>query len=38
MVIAAACRALARQYHPDLNSGNLSVENRLKQINTAYAH
>jgi hypothetical protein len=36
-VIAAAYRAMAREYHPDLHRGNRSAENRLKHINAAYA-
>jgi molecular chaperone DnaJ len=35
-VIAAAYRAMARQYYPDLNSGNRSTEARLTKINAAY--
>jgi curved DNA-binding protein CbpA len=34
--IAAAYRALVRQYHPDLHPGDWGAEERLKQINAAY--
>jgi molecular chaperone DnaJ len=34
--IKAAYRRLARQYHPDVNPGNKSSEERFKEINQAY--
>jgi curved DNA-binding protein CbpA len=34
--IKAAYRKLARQYHPDLNSGSHDAEERFKEINAAY--
>jgi len=34
--IKRAFRKLARQYHPDLNPGNRSAEDRFKEINEAY--
>jgi DnaJ-class molecular chaperone len=34
--IKKAYRKLARQYHPDVNPGDKSVESRFKEINEAY--
>jgi molecular chaperone DnaJ len=34
--IKATYRRLARQYHPDVNPGNKSAEQRFKEINQAY--
>jgi DnaJ domain len=34
--IKIAYRKLARQYHPDLNSGCRDAEERFKEINAAY--
>ena len=36
IVVKASFRALARQYHPDVNPGDKSAEERFKQINAAY--
>ncbi|MFQ3573122.1 MAG: molecular chaperone DnaJ [Thermodesulfovibrionales bacterium] len=35
--IKKAFRKLARKYHPDLNPGNKSAEEKFKEINEAYA-
>lgn len=35
--IKKAFRRLARKYHPDLNPGNKSAEDKFKEINEAYA-
>ncbi|MDA8089271.1 MAG: molecular chaperone DnaJ [Nitrospiraceae bacterium] len=35
--IKAAYRKLARKYHPDLNPGNKTSEEKFKEINEAYA-
>src|SRR5258705_4684822 len=34
--IRAACRKLARKYHPDLNPGDKSAEEKFKQLQEAY--
>ena len=34
--IKSAYRKLARKYHPDVNPGNSSAENRFKEISEAY--
>lgn len=34
--VKSAFRKLARQYHPDLNPGDLTVEEKFKAINEAY--
>ena len=34
--IKKAFRKLARQYHPDVNKGDATAENRFKEINEAY--
>ncbi len=34
--IKLSYRALAKKYHPDLNPGNKSVEDKFKEINSAY--
>lgn len=34
--ISKAFKKLARQYHPDLNPGNASAEEKFKEINEAY--
>jgi molecular chaperone DnaJ len=34
--IKAAFRKLARKYHPDVNPGNKSAEEKFKEINSAY--
>ncbi|MBE9029919.1 J domain-containing protein, partial [filamentous cyanobacterium LEGE 11480] len=34
--IKRAYRQLARQFHPDVNQGNMEAENRFKEINEAY--
>ncbi len=34
--IKRAYRQLARQYHPDVNQGNIEAENKFKEINEAY--
>ena len=36
IVVKAAFRTLARKYHPDVNPGDESAEERFKQINNAY--
>ena len=35
--IKKAYRKLARQYHPDVNSGEAAAEQKFKEINEAYA-
>lgn len=35
--ISEAYRRLARKYHPDLNKDNPAAEEKMKQINAAYA-
>ncbi len=37
IVVKASFRALARKYHPDVNPGNESAEEKFKQINNAYS-
>jgi curved DNA-binding protein CbpA len=34
--IRTAYRKLARKYHPDVNPGDKSVEDKFKEINEAY--
>jgi DnaJ-class molecular chaperone len=34
--VKASFRRLARRYHPDLNAGNASAEEKFKEINEAY--
>src|SRR5260370_15779629 len=34
--IRTACRKLARKYHPDLNPGDKSSEEKFKQLQEAY--
>ena len=34
--IKQAYRKLARQYHPDINPGDMSAEEKFKKINEAY--
>ena len=35
--IKAAYRKLAKQYHPDLHPGDKQAEDKMKEINEAYA-
>src|SRR5688572_7626161 len=34
--IRAAYRKLARKYHPDVNAGDKTAENKFKEVNEAY--
>src|SRR4026208_2342230 len=34
--IKKACRKLARKYHPDVNPGDKSAEERFKEVSEAY--
>ena len=36
--IKARYKSLAKKYHPDANGGDREAEDRLKEVNQAYAH